>query len=79
MTDETGCERKGKRFGGCRFEPRYDVGEPNTAKIGRISYYMSDAADLIEACRSSTYVHDVCVRCGQTAVRPPPPTPKEKA
>lgn len=74
--DAQGCSRKGKWFGGCRFEPRYDVGEPDTSKLGKVEHYLADAAEIVQACRPSTYIHDVCVRCGKIAA-PPPPTIKE--
>lgn len=83
--DAQGCDRRGKFFGGCKFEPRYDepvisdhereMGRgqweamPGTTKIRWVLVHLGDRI----------YVHDVCVRCGKTAVRPPPPTPKEPA
>lgn len=58
------CPRRGKWFGGCRFEPRYSVGAPTLTKL---NYPFADeAVAIIEASKSRTYVTDVCVTCGRT-------------
>lgn len=72
------CERVGKWIGGCRFEPRYDLGEPDTSKIGRVAHYISAAPDLIKACRPSTYIHDICIRCGKVTQRPTTPNARDQ-
>lgn len=55
------CERIGKWIGGCRFEPRYDVGEPKIH--GKITGY--DLPAVLEASKPKTYIHDICIRCGK--------------
>lgn len=60
------CPRFGKLIGGCRFEPRYDLGVPQYNNFrgspGRV-------LEAIEASRPKTYVRDVCVTCGRTIER----------
>lgn len=36
-------------------------------KVGKVPHYLSDAAEVIEVCRPSTYIHDICIRCGKIA------------
>lgn len=60
------CPQRGKWLGGCRFEPRFDLG---AAQIGKFNYEGSDAVDAIEKFRAKTYVRDVCVTCGRTKER----------
>jgi hypothetical protein len=54
------CERKGKLIGGCKFEPRYSLGEPRLegAKMS------GNVEALIEAMKPKTYIHDICIHCG---------------
>ena len=61
------CERKGKFFGGCKFEARYDIGEPTMTLKGTMTGY--DFREALEAIKPKTYVHDVCVTCGKTINR----------
>ena len=66
MTD---CPRFGKLIGGCKFEPRYDLGVP----AGRLTEFTGSSAAFVaalEASRPKTYVRDICVRCGKTEERP---------
>jgi len=61
------CPRFGKLFGGCRFEPRYDVGSP--ALNGDFNGAAGAVVMALEASKPSTYVRDVCVTCGKTVER----------
>jgi hypothetical protein len=60
------CPRKGRWFGGCRFEPRYHVDEP-TRELRDIimRQWAASPADKDLLTIRMTYVHDVCVRCGK--------------
>lgn len=66
MTEPT-CERFGKWIGGCRFEPRYDLGASGLKVNGARGY---DLEKIAEAYRDKTYVADVCIRCGKQVKRP---------
>lgn len=66
------CARAGKWIGGCRFEPRYDVGNPDLSRFRNITGY--DLPAVLNASKPKTYVHDVCARCGKVAHRPTTPT-----
>lgn len=59
------CPRRGAWIG-CNFEPRYDL---SPADISRFESIKGNAAPLLEALRSKTYVHDICVRCGRVVER----------
>jgi hypothetical protein len=65
MTD---CPRFGRWIGGCKFSPRYDLGEPHSA------YNLSGGtaaalAYINDSLKPKTYVRDVCERCGKTVER----------
>ncbi len=64
MTD---CPRRDAWFRGCRFEPRYDLGEPCVTKVQ--SPFAGQSAKIIETSKPRTYVRDVCVTCGRTVER----------
>lgn len=52
---------------GHKFQPRYSTGAP---KVGELDVEDASPAFLlgfVEASKSKTYVHDVCVRCGAVA------------
>lgn len=55
------CERRGKWFGGCKFEPRYDLGAADLTPFESIK---ATSSALFETMRTKTYRGDVCVRCG---------------
>jgi hypothetical protein len=61
------CPNFGKLIGGCRFEPRYDLGpaEGYPAEMKGIG----SLAAAMEPWRRKTYVRDVCTRCGRTVER----------
>jgi hypothetical protein len=67
MTD---CPRASRLFGGCKFEPRYDVEKPNQELIDAFALsdglWRSMPIDVFDKTRTkTTYVGDVCVRCGR--------------
>lgn len=63
------CERRGRLFGGCHFEGRYDLSEPIfPEELKKVS------GPSFEEFRRRTYVGDVCTTCGRFA--PAPRTPK---
>lgn len=61
------CPRRGKLFGGCKFEGRYDVipGPPPARFKGDAEQFEAVARALTKR----VYVGDVCVRCGKTVPR----------
>lgn len=62
MSEE--CPRAGKLFG-CRFSPRYD-------QVGPLKYTSVESVTNagMEAMKArTTYVRDVCERCGRTIER----------
>lgn len=61
------CPRAGKWFRGCRFEPRYDLGNPAPYEFKSGS--SSAVVDVLEATKPKTYVRDVCRTCGHTIER----------
>src|SRR5260221_14062069 len=61
------CPRFGKFVGGCLFEARYDKGEPKLTHD--FSYTGSSGAARLEQFRQSTYIRDICVRCGKAIER----------
>jgi hypothetical protein len=65
-TDGNACPRLGRWIGGCRFEPRYHVDEPSRALEHVImSQWQTTQRDRDMLERRTTYVGDVCVRCGR--------------
>lgn len=77
------CPRRGKWIGGCRFEGRYHTDSSGTQlsaqmidAIGRLNITFSDekvaaiAAANGNGSSSSTYIGDICTRCGRW-VNPP--------
>jgi len=62
------CPRLGKWIGGCRFEPRYDLGPADLSSFDTLEGRGSLA--LVEKMRAKTYVHDVCTTCGKIVRRP---------
>lgn len=61
------CPRTGKLLGGCKFSPRYDLGEPQRVDVEECSAGAYIA--ILEASKPKTYVRDVCERCGKTVER----------
>lgn len=51
-----------------KFEPRYDLGAANLSRFTSIEGI--GVGSFMEKLRPKTYVHDVCVRCGDTINRP---------
>lgn len=67
---EPPCPRRDKWFRGCRFEPRYDKGEPREMTADEL--YWFDITSRVEALRTlcpRTYIHDLCVTCGKVVDR----------
>lgn len=60
------CYRLGKLIGGCKFEPRYDLGPPD---LSRFTSMKNAHPEFFEALKPKTYVHDVCIRCGTIVKR----------
>lgn len=58
------CPRLGKLLGGCKFSPRHDVNEVPEIILMRI-----DGGDVERLRSRSTYVHDICERCGKVVKR----------
>ena len=67
------CERLGKWFGGCRFEPRYDEVSAGANFDDARGYSISELRRLAYYER---YVHDICVRCGRVVQRQTTNVPK---
>ena len=61
------CPRFGKWIGGCKFEPRYDVGPPDFSAFTR---FKNMHAGFAETLKPEKYICDVCVRCGKTTKNP---------
>lgn len=61
------CERKGKWFGGCKFEPRFDLSAPDLSRFS--SFKTSEPEEVLEKMRKRTYVKDVCTTCGKSILR----------
>lgn len=51
----------------CHFEPRYDIGAPSMSLEGKST--PSGFAEMVEATKPKTYVHDICVSCGKVVNR----------
>lgn len=52
---------------GHKFVARYDIGEPDLSMF--TSLKTRDMSGFVESMKPKTYVHDVCVRCGQIVER----------
>lgn len=52
---------------GHKFVARYDLGARDLSRFIKFNTY--DMNGFIEAMKPKTYVHDVCVRCGQIVER----------
>jgi hypothetical protein len=52
---------------GHKFQPRYDKGTPALTSVKAADGCPDDWVDLVEASKPSTYIHDVCTRCGDIA------------
>ncbi len=64
------CERKGKWFGACNFEPRYDHEPPKRLRFDYDELVFSEeAADIIKQYTKRTYVHEICTTCGKIIER----------
>ena len=64
------CSRAGRWIGGCKFEPRYDLSEPDQSLRDTVRYADEIPAYTVKLLvNKSTYVRDVCVRCGKTIER----------
>lgn len=55
-------------FGSHKFEPRYDLGEPDTSRF--VSFKAKSTTEFFDGLKSKTYVRDVCVKCGKAIDRP---------
>jgi len=64
------CPREGRWIGGCKFEPRYDLGQADFSAFTSLKGH--DVVELADKLRKKTYVKDVCVRCGKTVERSRP-------
>jgi len=67
------CGRRGKFFGGCKFEPRYNRETPSLTpeQIDAVHEAFGDPllTSEMESVQgeSTTYIGDVCIRCGRWA------------
>lgn len=70
MADPT-CPRAGRWIGGCRFEARMD--EVLSGYDGeKFQYSGTNLKDALKALLFRTsYIRDVCIRCGKTIERVP--------
>lgn len=64
MTSE--CRGLFGRIFGHKYQPRYTTGMSALTDIKSASGCPDDWIDFIEASKPSTYIYDVCVRCGTT-------------
>lgn len=74
MSEDTKCSRANWPIFGCKFEGRYDLGDPdpNLAwNVASITVGGPERAEVIRACSPRTYVCDICVRCGKAVTREP--------
>ena len=55
---------------GHRYQPRFDYGLPTVTKAWGGA--VSTVPEIIESSKPRTYVHDICVRCGDVIQRPSP-------
>lgn len=51
---------------GHKFEARYQKSAARTPAIGEVR---GDIVGILETLRDETYVHDICVRCGEIVRR----------
>lgn len=77
------CPLLGKVIGGCKFRPRYhvvnnpakDITDSQIEQLRQTLYaeeHFNDAiAHLAHGGSTQTYVGDVCIRCGQSALIDP--------
>lgn len=63
------CDLRGRMFGGCRFEARYDTRPPEIESIEGLRGGPAAVEAFLRGLTAKTYVHDVCVRCGATVKR----------
>lgn len=56
---------------GHNYQPRYSTGKPALTSVKASDGCVDDLLDLLEASKPSTYVHDVCTRCGDIAGKEP--------
>ena len=52
---------------GHKYQPRYNTGEPTVTSAKMSRGDPDNLIDLLDASKPSTYVHDVCTRCGAIA------------
>ncbi len=52
---------------GHKFEARYDMGAPDLSRF--IKFNTENVREFMESMKPKTYVHDICVRCGQIVER----------
>lgn len=52
---------------GHKYQPRYNKGTPTMTKVQLMDQDVAGAIRAIEASKPTTYVHDVCARCGDIA------------
>lgn len=70
MSAPANCPRVGRLFGACKFSPRYDLGAPTfPGDAGEFSTTANAAYVLMRESKPSTYVRDVCERCGKAVER----------
>ena len=55
------CQKNGHRY-----EPRYDLGKADLSAFKSFSGMRNKSLELF---RTKTYVHDICVRCGDVVKR----------
>ncbi len=65
----TACPRLNSWIRGCRFEPRYDEGEPLDGRVNVNGRPTEDVVRIIKSTKPKTYVRDVCTTCGRTIER----------
>jgi hypothetical protein len=66
------CPRAGRILFGCKFRARYDEHEPSDI-FAHLFHTGQAAIEALKAgAKRSTYIHDVCVRCGRVIERKKP-------
>jgi hypothetical protein len=63
------CSRIGKLFTGCKFEGRYSEALPDGFVLGDVKGAAGGISILVDAHKSKTYIHDICIRCGKIVKR----------
>lgn len=53
---------KGKQH---NFEARYDYGAPLLTNLESKGCSSSEIADIMNASKAATYIHDICTKCGK--------------